>query len=175
MLYRYGALIEEIVHDLKHLWKYDMLSPKIENYLRSQMKSSLKLFKVLITCCLGTITLMAITAILDEKKSVPLLCWTPDNLTWTVLIFVCEIIFLLEAIYYVASLDSFYFLNCNNLTLQIYLLRKALQSVDFEIDSDKKILQKIIYCSQQHERLLRFVIQRIYLLLFSKKKIKITK
>jgi hypothetical protein len=136
-------------------WEYNLFGDKIETELRRKMELCIKMTKTLAFCSTGTITLMCVTALIDDKKLVPLTCFVP-NYKWAAeIIFISEVIILFETLYYVVALDSFYLLNCMNLETQFTLMRELIKSIRFGADDDSECLQKLVRCAQHHRSLLR--------------------
>jgi hypothetical protein len=133
-----------------------LFGDKIETELRRKMKLCIKMTKALAFCSTGTITLMCVTALIDDKKLVPLTCFVPNYKWASEIIFISEVIILLETLYYVVALDSFYLLNCMNLETQFTLMRELIKSIRFGADDDSECSQKLVRCAQHHRSLLRF-------------------
>ncbi|KAJ3631112.1 hypothetical protein MTP99_012261 [Tenebrio molitor] len=151
----HGNLIEEVMRDWCQNWEYNLFGDKIETELRRKMELCIKMTKTLAFCSTGTITLMCVTALIDDKKLVPLTCFVP-NYKWAAeIIFISEVIILFETLYYVVALDSFYLLNCMNLETQFTLMRELIKSIRFGADDDSECLQKLVRCAQHHKSLLR--------------------
>ncbi|RZC31772.1 odorant receptor 22a-like [Asbolus verrucosus] len=143
ILFVHGKLITEVIKECGQLWNYDLFGAKDEKALRQKMEFCIKMTKALAMASSGTIALLCLTAIFDEKKSVPLTCWTPDSKLATGIIFSLEVLTLLETLYLVVALDSFYLLICTAITVQFIMLQKMLEQLNFGVNSDDELHKKL--------------------------------
>jgi hypothetical protein len=123
--------------------------------LQKKMIICTRIIKIVVSGGVVTVILFCLTTIFDEKKVVPLICWTPDDKLLTGLIYAIEVLVMLEIMYVLLSIDSFYLLICTDLRIQFILLQDMIKTVKFGEGSNQKALTKIIQCTQHHEFLLR--------------------
>ncbi|XP_063904937.1 odorant receptor 98a-like [Zophobas morio] len=134
VMFMHRKLIKEVNKDRdENFWKYDLISTEMGLSFERQM-----------------------IILFDRSKVVPLMCWTPeDNKLLTAVIYIMQVLIMLEIMWALLSLDSFYLLMCTDLRIQFLLLQKTIQSVKLGEGSDTKGLVKIIDCTKHHKFLLR--------------------
>ena len=162
----HGSLIEEIIADCQHEWKYDLFGPEIEAELRKKVQFGINITKIFSASGFTTICLMGATALVDSSKPVPLMVWVPDIKWATETIFVGEMVILLETLYYVMGSDSFYLLMGANLQVQLRLIAETVKSIRFGTDDDQECLNKLAECVKHHRWILRLsvkiVVTKVY-------------
>ncbi|XP_068907035.1 odorant receptor 43a-like [Tenebrio molitor] len=156
VMFVHGNLIKEVIKDREAcFWDYNMFGVEYGGTLQKKMIICTRIIKIVVSGGVVTVILFCLTTIFDEKKVVPLICWTPDDKLLTGLIYAIEVLVMLEIMYVLLSIDSFYLLICTDLRIQFILLQDMIKTVKFGEGSNQKALTKIIQCTQHHEFLLR--------------------
>ena len=159
-MFMHRKLIKEVNKDRdENFWKYDLISTEMGLSFERQMIICTRIIKVVVSGGVFTVILFCLTTVFDRSKVVPLMCWTPeDNKLLTAVIYIMQVLIMLEIMWALLSLDSFYLLMCTDLRIQFLLLQKTIQSVKLGEGSDTKGLVKIIDCTKHHKFLLRLIL-----------------
>ncbi|XP_044255357.1 uncharacterized protein LOC123005603 [Tribolium madens] len=154
LIFVHSNLILEIFNDCYNLWPFDLFGPELEKKFKKQMKNCWTLAQFLITCGFVTIFITCVSALTDEEKSLPFICWVPNLPYATELIFLSQYILLTIVLYYILLTDGFYLLVCMDIKIQYKMMRKMLKSIKFRIISEKESWEKLVELAKHHNKML---------------------
>ncbi|KAJ3645161.1 hypothetical protein Zmor_022842 [Zophobas morio] len=138
ILILYSSKIEKIITERSLFWSYDDLGGDFSSRLnmkKNQVFTRLKLFWLM--CCTA-VTLLIVTPIFTEEKSLPSSCWMPtDNKLFFTVVYILQSIFFIELILISPPTDGFFLFICTDLEIQLQVLSKTLQNVHIGSNQEK--------------------------------------
>ncbi|XP_044255369.1 uncharacterized protein LOC123005612 [Tribolium madens] len=155
VVFTHSSLMLDIFNDCYNLWSFDLFGLELEQKFKKQMKNCWTLAQTLITCGFITIMFMCVSALIEEEKLVPFICWLPDFLYARELIFLSQFIILMVVFYYILLTDGFYLLVCMDIKIQYKMMRKMLKSIKFGIILEKESLEKLVELAKHHNKMLK--------------------
>ncbi|XP_063913207.1 odorant receptor Or2-like [Zophobas morio] len=156
-----GHLFDDIIKEIPRFWKYDLCGKNDEkNKYSARMALCVKFIKFLWISGVVSLTFHSSAPIFVKEMSLPHACWIPgDIFAFRVIIYTLEVIFYIEVVFLLGVFDGFYLLMCTELKIQLELLEKAVNAIEFRADEDltneNKCWEKLKECSRYHKFLLR--------------------
>ncbi|KAJ3656437.1 hypothetical protein Zmor_015516 [Zophobas morio] len=155
-----GHLFDDIIKEIPRFWKYDLCGKNDEkNKYSARMALCVKFIKFLWISGVVSLTFHSSAPIFVKEMSLPHACWIPgDIFAFRVIIYTLEVIFYIEVVFLLGVFDGFYLLMCTELKIQLELLEKAVNAIEFRADEDltneNKCWEKLKECSRYHKFLL---------------------
>ncbi|EEZ99175.2 odorant receptor 7a isoform X1 [Tribolium castaneum] len=151
----HSKLIQNLLEDRKKFWSYEMFGETYGKFLRRKMVLATRLIQTMIFFGASVATLMFVSTLADDRKTVPLECWIPEFKHSTHVVLVMQFCSLCEIIYLVGAVDCLYVLTCVDIKIQFLLLQKKLKTIQVGVKPMEECLNELTICVKHHNLLLR--------------------
>jgi hypothetical protein len=146
-------VIQEVLELRKNFWKYETFGEEHANYLRREMITAIRATQIMVGLVTMIVLCLCLSSITNKEKSLPLESWTPENESVKCVLYTMQVMSMIEVIYLIGTVDSFYVVMCTEIKIQFLLLKEKLRSLRSK--ETIECLNGLKTCIKHHNLLLR--------------------